>query len=236
MRFYVQDLRGRALDWAVAKCWAVLHKDATLDGRAMPGWWVCCLPGADPNHWVRMEDFTPSRELAWAWPIIDHEGITVGPSETAPFAAYVGPASAGASAAAGDRYSGPTALVAAMRCFVARRLGNEVDVPDDVALGHVHLANEKADRVRSWLQHEALSSKAQAQDTDSEADARLRRAFAQLVALIHRADERREGAVDLESLRAVARELDELVAHNHRDAGGPHTEAQQAHQRPRSGG
>lgn len=30
-------------------------------------------------------------------------------------------------------YNGPTALIAAMRCFVASKLGDEVDVPDELA-------------------------------------------------------------------------------------------------------
>lgn len=30
------------------------------------------------------------------------------------------------------RHSGPTALIAAMRCFVASRLGDEVDVPEEL--------------------------------------------------------------------------------------------------------
>jgi hypothetical protein len=33
---------------------------------------------------------------------------------------------------ADDDFSGPTPLVAAMRCFVASRLGDEVDIPEEL--------------------------------------------------------------------------------------------------------
>jgi hypothetical protein len=73
-----------------------------------------------------------SREWGmWGWatdwaqggPLIERECITVGPN---PF----GPAFA-ANLSDLDTY-GPTPLIAAMRCYVASKLGDEVEIPEEL--------------------------------------------------------------------------------------------------------
>ena len=80
----------------------------------------------------------PKYTTDWAegGPIIEREGITVGPyhgedcQPTGVFQAYIG----------WDReemeplfqVDGPTPLIATMRCFVVSKLGNEVEVPDEL--------------------------------------------------------------------------------------------------------
>jgi hypothetical protein len=67
----------------------------------------------------------------WGWatdwaqggPLIERECITVGPN---PF----GPAFA-ANLSDLDTY-GPTPLIAAMRCYVASKLGDEVEIPEEL--------------------------------------------------------------------------------------------------------
>jgi hypothetical protein len=65
----------------------------------------------------------PSYSTDWApgGPIIDREGIEFRASGTQ------------ASIVDGRTYYGPTHLIAAMRCYVASKLGDEVDVPEALA-------------------------------------------------------------------------------------------------------
>lgn len=71
--------------------------------------------------------FRPSREWIWGGPIIERERITVNAWRdlsgewTADVERVTGPIAA---------YGGPTALIAAMRAFVASKFGDEV--PDEV--------------------------------------------------------------------------------------------------------
>ena len=58
-------------------------------------------------------------------PIIEREGIRLHRSHT-------GAWWAGSEAAPQRPIEGPTALIAAMRCFVASKLGDEVDIPDEL--------------------------------------------------------------------------------------------------------
>jgi len=98
------ELEGAALDWAVAKCeyFPVRH-------------------GVDDN--------CPEYSTDWSrgGPIIEREFICVSalmhPS-TAPWFAI--------SDSTGCKYSGPTPLIAAMRCYVAMKLGDEVEVPEEL--------------------------------------------------------------------------------------------------------
>lgn len=86
--------------------------------------------------------FSPSTNWAQGGPIIEREGI-----HTATLAAGIDPF-VHQTFKEGDAweaeilphdqdsivFTGPTPLIAAMRCFVARKLGDEVEVPDDICL------------------------------------------------------------------------------------------------------
>jgi hypothetical protein len=67
--------------------------------------------------------YKPSRNWALGGPIIERESIRLHRSHTGDW--WAGPES--------DPHrpvSGPTLLIAAMRCYVASRLGDDVTVPD----------------------------------------------------------------------------------------------------------
>jgi len=98
------ELTGAALDWAVAKC-------EVGDAAEQAGdWWK------------------PSTNWAQGGPIIEREGICL----------YFNPEDANAFEwHAEDRshafyLEGPTPLIAAMRCYVASKLGEEVDIPKEL--------------------------------------------------------------------------------------------------------
>lgn len=107
------ELTGAALDWAVAKCEGV--KVLIIEQQI-----------------VWPEDYEPSSDWALGGPIIERESIGVTPITVTVgddrgkrkwFANHEDKA---------DFQDGPTALVAAMRCYVASKLGNEVDIPKEL--------------------------------------------------------------------------------------------------------
>lgn len=133
------ELIGPALDWAVAKCIARVHDNSMLNGTTMHGWWISGL-FADPNYWIRTDEYQPSTHWAQGGPIIERERINV----LAPIVRRIG---AERPIFTVDYYRamicrdenelaihgrGPTPLVAAMRCYVANKLGEEVDVPEEL--------------------------------------------------------------------------------------------------------
>ena len=110
------ELTGAALDWAVAKCEG--HDVFIRDGEV----W-----SEDPEDPIAFDVWAYSTDWSQGGPIIEREAITV--SEGSPVA--------GLEWMACDRGSthiqhGPTYLIAAMRCRVASKLGNDVDVPDEL--------------------------------------------------------------------------------------------------------
>ena len=101
------ELSGAALDWAVAKCKG--HGIGLLD---------------DP--W-----FAPSTNWAQGGPIIEEQWICIEawPNESDEDSRWI--ATRHEQPAVSEE-SGPTALIAAMRCYVASQLGDEVDVPNEL--------------------------------------------------------------------------------------------------------
>lgn len=107
------DLIGPALRYAVA----------------MAGDWNGSRTHTNPGVMVQVQGYRPDILWEHGGPIIEREGITVGPWATSPFMAHVGHSYGEVRS---DRYVGPTPLIAAMRCFVASKLGDEVDVPKEL--------------------------------------------------------------------------------------------------------
>tara|TARA_R110000868_G_scaffold5817_5_gene34060 strand:+ start:446 stop:793 length:348 start_codon:yes stop_codon:yes gene_type:complete len=108
------ELTGEALDLAVAQAMGRKYTDF--------GWW-----------W---DNFNPSTNWAHGGPIIEREKITAvafGSRWEAfreeSFATYLD-----VNEGEADSY-GPTPLIAAMRCYVASKLGDEVDVPEELTQG-----------------------------------------------------------------------------------------------------
>jgi hypothetical protein len=97
------ELQGVALDWAVAKCEG--HGIGVLD---------------DP--W-----FAPSTNWAQGGPIIEREKIELAHVYSDRKFFWIATRS---EHGAISEEQGPTPLVAAMRCYVASQIGDEVDVPE----------------------------------------------------------------------------------------------------------
>ena len=107
------ELTGDAIDWAVAKC----------EGHA--GKWI--NDDLEGNHIEKA--YSPSTDWAQGGSIIEREGINL-------FLRKGSIAKAGKPwLAYNDKHVealGPTLLIAAMRCYVESKLGDRVEVPEEL--------------------------------------------------------------------------------------------------------
>lgn len=125
MKVKTAALIGPALDWAVAQC------EGFKKIRAMAAWSNKHGAHGGPQVMVSNEedssfDYRPSTIWSQGGPIIEQEWIDLispTPSDSL-WQAMQWRFAHGAK--------GPTPLIAAMRCFVASRLGDEVDIPEEL--------------------------------------------------------------------------------------------------------
>jgi Protein of unknown function (DUF2591) len=122
MRVKTSELSGNDLDWAVAKCEG--YETEISNG----GWIVFDTyqdnpPPTNDYNDSRYQMYSPSTDWAHAGPIIERERVDL----------YHGGTWSAEMVQGEDviHTEGPTPLIAAMRCFVASKLGDEVDVPDN---------------------------------------------------------------------------------------------------------
>lgn len=102
MKIKTSELIGAALDWAVAKCEGL--KGVVADGPVM-------------------REYHPSTNWGQGGPIIEQWAIDLLYRDSVWRALrHVGDCP--------TMGSGPTPLVAAMRCYVSSRLGDEVEIPE----------------------------------------------------------------------------------------------------------
>ena len=119
MKINTSELQGPALDWAVAKCnGKTLHY--FVDDWFKKDPWLAVNGEADqPLH-----SYTPTTDWGQGGLLIEQEEISIVRVTSALWDAHM----------SNVRFfeSGPTQLIAAMRCFVASKLGDEVDVPEEL--------------------------------------------------------------------------------------------------------
>lgn len=127
MKVKTSELTGAALDWAVAKCEGLLCFGYRTDGKRF------AVEDSDGN----IEGFMPSTDWAQGGPIIEREKIETRESDGKWIAMWWADNSGMAKKPA-QRFEfnrmtkDKTPLIAAMRCFVASKLGDEVDVPEEL--------------------------------------------------------------------------------------------------------
>ena len=118
----ISELTGASLDWAVQQCEST-RKDIDF------AWWT--------------EDYEPSTDWAQGGPIIERESIFVLREQAGFKGRRLWAATSGQNKAIGlnedsvklyrDKfYFGPTPLIAAMRCYVASKLGDTVELPQEL--------------------------------------------------------------------------------------------------------
>jgi hypothetical protein len=108
------ELTGAALDWAVAKCESVPLVLAPFTGARN-----FVIRGQNMKPTIVM--YEPSIYWAQGGPIIEREGIAILQCPRG-WAARIG--------FGGEYIEGPTPLIAAMRCYVANKLGDDVEIPE----------------------------------------------------------------------------------------------------------
>ena len=126
MKIKTHELTGAALDWAVAKC------------EGATNLWFDTVA----THWVKLngqnralrsgwaQSYIPSTNWSQGGPIIEREHIALDYYHT-PIHPDVQPLWEARHGTGVFEY-GPTPLIAAMRCFVSSRLGDEVEIPENL--------------------------------------------------------------------------------------------------------
>jgi hypothetical protein len=156
MKTKTSELTGAALDWAVAKCEGEVTEfgsDGITFGFKLNGKLKVFARG-----WAPSMSWCPSTDWAQSGPIIDRERITVVCAEGDYNRSKAGTpdcydtywvADKGRQTSdtvygpqgddwgrqfqiEADCITGPTPLIAGMRCYVASKLGDEVDVPEEL--------------------------------------------------------------------------------------------------------
>lgn len=130
MKIKTAELIDRALDWAVAKCEDDMapHGSVMLIGRQL------FTPNDGELLGDGYQDYQPSTNWAQGGPIIEREGISI----DCQFLSFQGDGYWEAKGVSHEdnetsiTAGGPTPLIAAMRCYVASKLGDEVDVPEEL--------------------------------------------------------------------------------------------------------
>ena len=107
MKIKTRELIGAPLDWAVAKCEGIVEGNDHDIGFILEG------------------GYTPTTNWAQGGPIIEREKITLRIWDDEDCVhAYIDTGK--------DWFEGPTPLIAAMRCYVASKMGNEVQLPEEL--------------------------------------------------------------------------------------------------------
>lgn len=137
MKIKTKDLIGAALDWAVATCEGytlttdginqLVEKDRrlTILGTCTTGQGIPC-------------GYSPSSYWSQGGPIIEREKIGLDTWQRVWAAQFTFPVKHPTNAKrdpSHHRMNGPTPLVAAMRCYVASQLGEEIEMPDELVKG-----------------------------------------------------------------------------------------------------
>jgi hypothetical protein len=135
MKIKTQDLTGPALDWAVAKASGRLgawRRDESRPGTSIldidfdeHGELCEYVPGSRRDPY---KPWRPSTDWSQGGPIIERERINL------MFCAGFWRATKDDRPTSGERAEedGPTVLIAAMRCFVASKLGDEIEIPEEL--------------------------------------------------------------------------------------------------------
>jgi hypothetical protein len=127
MKIKTNELTRAALNWAVAECEGV-------------GVWYDDLPQVLRKTQGNEGEYAPSDDWAQGGPIIDREDIAMSSKPDGLWAAYA-PKGTRLVQHGGQavevfnwtyKQQGYTPLIAAMRCYVASKLGDEVEIPKEL--------------------------------------------------------------------------------------------------------
>lgn len=118
MKIKTSELIGIQLNWAVAQC-------ENVSVRKYPESPTLFYGGG-------FNRYSPSTDWAQGGPIIERGGISIRYSEKDARGAWYAVLGPNRFLSPDHEGSGPTPLTAAMRCYVASKLGDMVDIPDNL--------------------------------------------------------------------------------------------------------
>ena len=130
MKIKTIELTGIALDWLVAKC----------EGKVEQGVYGTPEPTESGLHLhycdvLLSHPYNPSTDWAQGGPLIQREKMTLFYDEDGQtYSAYVSLFRQHGMSNRTRWRSGPTPLIAAMRCYCCSLLGDEVEIPDKLLL------------------------------------------------------------------------------------------------------
>lgn len=140
MEAKTSELIGPALDWVVAK---ILSETAPFHDT-VASWWFTIDGKSRTTASGWAQAFNPSTNWAHGGPILEREGISVWRSLFPEIGLWCA-APCEYTTTTSDEFDqrvddddmqspihGPTPLIAAMRCYVASKLGEEVEIPEEV--------------------------------------------------------------------------------------------------------
>ena len=129
MKIKTSELQGAALNWAVAKCIYEPDDVVICDGRVFA--YDDATKGFNPStDWSQGGPIIEREKLGvwWATHYVDDDGVEYGNH----WYAEMGCTDENADSRYCGVADGPTPLITAMRCYVASRLGDEVEVPNEL--------------------------------------------------------------------------------------------------------
>jgi hypothetical protein len=121
------ELIGPALDWAVAKCEG--YDEHEWDHEVSNMWLI--RRSTQTEHWL-IDYFQPSTDWSQGGAIIEREDLAIGHANSgeAPENRF-GASKIGIHPWAIEA-GGPTKLIAAMRCYIASKVGDEIEIPKEL--------------------------------------------------------------------------------------------------------
>jgi hypothetical protein len=126
----VSELQGAALDWAVAKCegYFDIHM-ASVDEYGVVN--VFYFPTWQPStDWTQGGPIIEREKIGvwWATHYVDDDGVEYGNH----WYAEMGCTDENVDSRYCGVADGPTPLITAMRCYVASKLGDEIELPEEL--------------------------------------------------------------------------------------------------------
>lgn len=124
MKIKTSELTDAALDWAVANAAGMLIEVRPSGSCGRPLYVLAAEPGRTPWVW------SPSTSWHFGGPIIERENIGIRQYGDFPESRWQ--ADTWAFKFVDPMATGPTPLIAAMRCYVASKLGDEINIPEEL--------------------------------------------------------------------------------------------------------
>ena len=136
MKIKISEATGKVLDYLVAKALGYKFGHWQINNASYINVWAELVDaaGCGPAGYFPEDDrFRFSTDWAQGGPIIEREKVDLYYStKTGLWAAAIWQDTPGGGQLEAKVKQNPTPLVAAMRCFVTRKLGDEVDVPEEL--------------------------------------------------------------------------------------------------------